>query len=75
VRRRVRSRLDIRFGRALLMGQEWLRRSDETVWLVRQVHRVDCDAVLERDGERITVTFADMRGGWARVHALGEAAA
>ena len=56
-----RSRLDVRFGRFLQIGQRWRRRADRAVGLVRQVHRADCLAELELDGRRVTVRFADLR--------------
>lgn len=68
-----RATRDIEFGRALRVGQDWLR-CDETVWRVRQVRRPDCQAVLERAGERVSVTFAEMRSGWAAVVREREAA-
>lgn len=61
-----RSRLDIRLGRALTIGQQWCRDAGE-VWRVRQVHRVDGLVELERAGERATVRFAALRQDWRPV--------
>ena len=62
-----RARADIRLGRAMAIGDEWLRVSDETVWRVRQLHRADCRAELTRDGTVLSVPFGDLRHHWKRV--------
>jgi hypothetical protein len=61
-----RSRLDIAFGRVLTIGQLWAERGhdDERPWRVRQVHRFDCSAELERGVGRRSVSFEDLRKKW-----------
>lgn len=62
-----RSRLDIRLGRKLSIGQQWWQRdaADDRAWRVRQVHRVDGLVELERVDERICVRFSTLRRDWA----------
>lgn len=62
-----RSRRDIELGRRLLIGQEWLRAADETVWRLRQVHRTDCQLELERGDQVVAITFGELRIGWKRI--------
>jgi hypothetical protein len=62
-----RTRREIAVGRLLRVGQACLRHRDGTVWRVRQVHRADCLALLERDGEHLSVGFGELRVGWVRV--------
>lgn len=65
--RQVRSRLDIALGRQLRVGQTWRCQCCGGEWRVRQVHRADCTAELERPGERREIKFADLRKGWEQV--------
>ena len=60
-----RSRLDIRLGRNLKIGQRW-RDEDGTVWRIRQVHRFDCTLQMEADDppRRREVRFGDLRRDW-----------
>ena len=66
-----RSRLDIRLGRNLRIGQEW-RGPTGARWRVRQVHRYDCHVDFEAvhlttsRGRplRETVSFEDIRKSW-----------
>lgn len=62
-----RTRREIAVGRVLRVGQACLRREDGTVWHVRQIHRADCVAMLERNGVREPVGFTELRASWIRV--------
>lgn len=55
-----RSPVDVRYGRALSIGHTFLDVAGD-VWVVKQVHRFDCDVVLERGGRRLRPTFAELR--------------
>jgi hypothetical protein len=70
-----RSRLDIRLGQTLTVGQRLRRRVDNSLWTIRQLHRYDCHADLQHpDGRKITVPFSELRQEWERVVPLQEAA-
>lgn len=69
-----RSRLDIRLGRQLRVGQELRRRTDGTVWRIAQLYRADCQALLERDSVDELVRFERIRGDYDLVVPLQEAA-
>lgn len=71
----MRSRLDTALGRRLTVGQRLRRRTDSSLWTIRQLHRYDCQADLRhQDGRKITVTFRELREQWERVVPLQEAA-
>lgn len=59
-----RRRFEIDLGRLLRPGQQWRCRDDDTVWTVAQIHRLDCQAELRRDGHRRLVTFEQLRNDW-----------
>ena len=71
-----RSRLDIRLGRNLKIGQRW-RDEDGTVWRVRQVHRFDCSLQMETENptRRREVRFEDLRRDWMYLIPVEEVAA
>lgn len=60
-----RRRFEIDLGRFLRIGQQWRCRADDTVWTVAQIHRLDCEVELRRDGQRRElVTFEQLRTDW-----------
>lgn len=59
-----RSRADLRLGHYLRFGQRWRRRHDGLIATVAQIHRADCLAELAAGERRMTISFADLRGGW-----------
>jgi hypothetical protein len=77
-----RTRLEMRIGAILRVGQEWALKGELDVWTVKQVHRIDCSVVLERPGvgtssTRIStrVSFTDLAKRWEPAdHTLLEAA-
>lgn len=70
-----RSKREMRMGEILAIGQEWAPAGELRVWTVRQVHRLDCQVVLESDADRKPVSFDDLRKYWEpRDHTLMEAA-
>lgn len=73
--RQVRSRLDIALGRRLRVGDELRHRDEGTVWEIKQLHRYDCTAELDRDGvRRVSVPFSVLRTEYDLVVPLEEAA-
>jgi hypothetical protein len=67
-----RSRLDVRLGRELRVGQLWRRRhGDPRPWRVRQLHRADCVVELEAGASGLgvvrTLSFAELRQEWQRL--------
>jgi hypothetical protein len=46
------------------IGQTWRRRRDNLEFTVRQVHRADRIAELNRDGARVSVGFTELRRKW-----------
>lgn len=65
-----RSHLEMQLGRFLRFGQHFRRRADGTVWVVVQIHRVDCVVVLRRGTERAYVSFLKLRDDfkWIALH-------
>lgn len=72
--RQVRSRLDIRLGRQLHVGQELRHRITGQAWKIHQLYRHDCEALLDNGDERRVVPFRDLRTDYDLVVPLVEAA-
>lgn len=73
--RQVRSRLDIRLGRQLTIGQELRHRITGQVWTIDQLYRTDCEALLDNGVERTVVPFRDLRTDYDLVVPISEVTA
>lgn len=74
--RHVRSRLDIRLGRTLRIGQHLRHHGDSSIWRIDQLYRTDCQALLEHEnGARQLTPFADIRTDYDLVIPLEQEAA
>lgn len=71
----MRSRLDIRLGRQLKIGQTVRHRDTSLEWTIDQLYRQDCEALLRRPGTRLIVTFAQLRTEYDLVVPIQAAAA
>lgn len=62
-----RSRVEIKIGQLLKIGQRWRRLDDRTVWTVAQVHRKDCVAEMRCGARRDFVSFERLRCEWVLI--------
>lgn len=69
-----RSRRDIELGRFVCMLQVYRHKETGTRWIVRQIHRTDCQVEIEPDsgGRRVGITFAQLREDYRWIAAAPE---
>jgi hypothetical protein len=59
-----RTRIEIELGRTLRIDQSWLSADDDRVWVIAQIHRLDCQALLRCGTDRQLVRFEDLHKHW-----------